>query len=114
MRADLSAMLQGATQVLREDGCSLVGGHSGEADEAALGFAVSGLAEPEALTRKSGLRPGDALILTKPLGTGSCWRAYAWPDPGELARRRDQVDAHGPTRPRHGSCGSTGSPPAPM
>jgi selenide,water dikinase len=70
MRADLSAMLQGATQVLREDGCALVGGHSGEADEAALGFAVSGLAEPEALTRKSGLRPGDALILTKPLGTG--------------------------------------------
>jgi selenide,water dikinase len=70
MRADLSAMLQGATQVLREDGCTLVGGHSGEADEAALGFAVSGLAEPEALTRKSGLRPGDALILTKPIGTG--------------------------------------------
>jgi selenide,water dikinase len=70
MRADLSAMLQGATQVLRADGCALVGGHSGEADEAALGFAVSGLAEPEALTRKSGLRPGDALILTKPIGTG--------------------------------------------
>ena len=70
MRADLSAMLQGATQVLREDGCILVGGHSGEAEEAALGFAVSGLAEPETLTRKSGLRPGDALILTKPLGTG--------------------------------------------
>jgi selenide, water dikinase len=70
MRADLSAMLQGAVQVLRADGCTLVGGHSGEADEAALGFAVSGLAEPEALTRKSGLQPGDALILTKPIGTG--------------------------------------------
>jgi selenide,water dikinase len=70
MHADLSAMLLGATQVLRADGCSLVGGHSGEAEEAALGFAVSGLAEPEALTRKSGLRPGDALILTKPIGTG--------------------------------------------
>src|SRR5258708_9457582 len=70
MRADLSAMLQGAALVLREDGCAVVGGHSGEADEAALGFAVSGLAEPETLTRKSGLRPGDALILTKPIGTG--------------------------------------------
>ncbi len=70
MRADLSAMLLGASQVLREDGCSLVGGHSGEAEEVALGFAVSGLADPEALTRKSGSRPGDALILTKPLGTG--------------------------------------------
>jgi selenide,water dikinase len=70
MRADLSAMLQGAAQVLRDDGCTLVGGHSGEADEAALGFAVSGLAEPGLLTRKSGLQPGDALILTKPIGTG--------------------------------------------
>src|ERR1019366_4669450 len=70
MRADLSAMLLGASKVLREDGCTLVGGHSGEADEAALGFAVSGLATPETLTRKSGLRPGDALILTKPIGTG--------------------------------------------
>jgi selenide,water dikinase len=70
MRVDLAAMLRGATEVLHEDGCTLVGGHSGEADEAALGFAVSGLAEPEALTRKTGLRPGDALILTKPLGTG--------------------------------------------
>jgi selenide,water dikinase len=70
MRADLSAMLLGATQVLREDGCALVGGHSGEADEAALGFAVCGLADPDGLTRKSGLRPGDALIVTKPIGTG--------------------------------------------
>jgi len=70
MRTDLSAMLQGASEILRRDGCALVGGHSGEAEEAALGFAVSGLAEPEAITRKSGLRPGDALILTKPLGTG--------------------------------------------
>lgn len=70
MRADLSAMLLGATQVLREDGCTLVGGHSGEAGEAALGFAVTGLAEAETLTRKSGLRPGDALILTRPIGTG--------------------------------------------
>lgn len=70
MRADLSAMLRGASEILRRDGCALVGGHSGEAEEAALGFAVCGLAEPEAITRKSGLRPGDALILTKPLGTG--------------------------------------------
>ena len=70
MRADLSLMLRGASEVLREDGCALVGGHSGEAEEAALGFSVSGLADPAVLTRKSGLRPGDALILTKPIGTG--------------------------------------------
>jgi selenide,water dikinase len=70
MRAELSAMLQGATQVLRGDGCALVGGHSAEASETALGFAVTGLVDSGKIMRKSGLQPGDQLILTKPLGTG--------------------------------------------
>ncbi|MBV8096306.1 MAG: selenide, water dikinase SelD, partial [Acetobacteraceae bacterium] len=70
MGADLSAMLQGATEVLNQDGCALVGGHSGEAAEPALGFAVTGLAEPRRLWRKSGLKPGHLLIVTKALGTG--------------------------------------------
>lgn len=70
MRAELSAMLLGATEVLNADGCALVGGHSAEATEAALGFAVTGLAEPGTILRKSGLRPTDRLLLTKPLGTG--------------------------------------------
>ena len=58
MRTDLAAMLLGATEVLNADGCALVGGHSGEAPEAALGFAVTGLVEPNAILRKAGLRPG--------------------------------------------------------
>ncbi len=70
MRTELADMLKGATGVLAADGCALVGGHSGEAAEPALGFAVTGLADPGQLLRKSGLRPGDVLILTKPLGTG--------------------------------------------
>ena len=70
MRDDLAAMMQGATRVLEADGCALVGGHSGEGLEAALGFAVTGLADPRRIWRKSGLSAGDALILTKPLGTG--------------------------------------------
>ncbi len=70
MGADLAAMMQGAVAVLEADGCALLGGHSGEGAEASLGFAVSGLVEPKRAWRKSGLRPGDALILTKPLGTG--------------------------------------------
>lgn len=76
MRADLSAMLLGATEVLNADGCALVGGHSGEAPETALGFAVTGLVDPGAILRKSGLRPGDVLILTKPLGTGIILAAH--------------------------------------
>jgi selenide, water dikinase len=70
MRTELADMLTGASQVLAADGCALVGGHSAEATEPALGFAVTGLADPARLLRKSGLRPGDALVLTKPLGTG--------------------------------------------
>ncbi|HME22924.1 MAG TPA: selenide, water dikinase SelD [Acetobacteraceae bacterium] len=70
MRTELADMLQGASRVLTADGCTLVGGHSAEAAESALGFAVTGLADPTKLLRKTGLREGDALVLTKPLGTG--------------------------------------------
>ncbi len=70
MRAELSAMLQGANEILREAGCALVGGHSAEAAETALGFAVTGLVDSGKILRKAGLQPGDQLLLTKPLGTG--------------------------------------------
>ena len=68
---DLFHMLRGALDVLEPAGAALVGGHSAEGVELALGFAVTGRA-PSAgrLLRKSGLRAGDRLILTKPLGTG--------------------------------------------
>jgi selenide,water dikinase len=71
MEADLSAMLLGANEVLREAGCALVGGHTSEGAELALGFAVNGLVPRAAAIRKGGMRAGDALILTKPIGTGT-------------------------------------------
>ncbi len=70
MAQDLRAMMLGATEVLRGDGCALIGGHSAEGAEPSLGFAVTGLVAPGAVWGKGGLQPGDALILTKPLGTG--------------------------------------------
>jgi selenide, water dikinase len=70
MRTELATMLQGASEILREAGCALVGGHSAEASEPALGFSVTGLVDSGNILRKSGLQPGDQLILTKPLGTG--------------------------------------------
>jgi selenide,water dikinase len=76
MRTELADMLQGASGVLAADGCTLVGGHSAEAGESALGFAVTGLADPARLLRKSGLRTGDALVLTKPIGTGIVLAAH--------------------------------------
>ncbi len=71
VEADLSAMMAGANEVLREANCALVGGHTSEGAELALGFAINGLVPRETALRKSGLKPGDALILTKPVGTGT-------------------------------------------
>jgi selenide,water dikinase len=67
---DLFHMLKGGLDVLEPAGAVLVGGHSAEGAEMALGFAVTGRPPPGRLLRKSGLKPGQRLILTKPLGTG--------------------------------------------
>jgi selenide, water dikinase len=75
MEEDLFQMLSGARSVLDRAGCALIGGHSGEGPEAALGFSVNGLVEPSRALRKGGLKTGDKLVLTKPLGTGVIFAA---------------------------------------
>jgi selenide,water dikinase len=67
---DLFHMMKGGSEVLAAAGAVLAGGHSAEGAELALGFAVTGRTRPGRLLRKGGLRPGDRLLLTKPLGTG--------------------------------------------
>ncbi len=72
VEAELSALMRGANEVLSACGCTLVGGHSAEGAELSLGFAVNGLAARDgAVLRKTGLRVGDALVLSKPIGTGT-------------------------------------------
>lgn len=71
VEADLSAMMAGANEILRDAACALVGGHTSEGAELSLGFALNGLIEKSRILRKGGLQPGDVLILTKPVGTGT-------------------------------------------
>src|SRR5262249_9169108 len=71
VEADLAALMTGANEILRAAGCALVGGHTSEGAELALGFAVNGLVARAHALRKGALCPGDALILTKPVGTGT-------------------------------------------
>jgi len=71
----LYELLAGALAVLHPSGAVLAGGHSSEGVELAFGLTVNGLVDPDAIRRKGGMRPGDALVLTKPLGTGTLFAA---------------------------------------
>lgn len=66
----LTEILEGGLSKLREAGVMLVGGHSVRDPEIKYGLSVTGLVHPDRIWRNGGARPGDALILTKPLGTG--------------------------------------------
>lgn len=72
---DLAQMLSGAEAALTADGAALIGGHSSEGAELAFGLTVNGIAPLDIILRKGGARPGDALVLTKPIGTGTIFAA---------------------------------------
>jgi selenide,water dikinase len=66
----LGQIIAGADEVVRGAGAILAGGHTIRDDEPKYGLAVVGTVHPSAIWPKAGARPGDALFLTKPLGTG--------------------------------------------
>jgi selenide, water dikinase len=76
VEATLYELMAGALSCLEATGAVLAGGHSSEGAELAFGLAVNGLIEPERVWRKGGLRPGDALVLGKPIGTGTLFAAH--------------------------------------
>lgn len=66
----LRDILQGGLEKMREAGVILVGGHSIDDEELKYGLSVTGTIHPKRIVTKAGAKPGDKLILTKPLGTG--------------------------------------------
>ena len=66
-----TAILQGASDKIAEAGATLVGGHSIDDDTLKFGLSVTGYVHPERVWSNAGALPGDALILTKPVGTGT-------------------------------------------
>ncbi|KMY56003.1 segregation protein A [Bacillus sp. FJAT-27231] len=66
----LTEILRGAGDKLREAGVTLVGGHSIDDKEPKFGLAVTGVVHPDKVRTNAGAKPGDRLILTKPIGVG--------------------------------------------
>ena len=66
----LLEVLQGGAEKMREAACSVIGGHSVNDEEMKFGYAVTGVAHPKRYWRNVGARPGDTLLLSKPIGTG--------------------------------------------
>lgn len=68
--AAVAAVFAGAAAVVAEAGGVVAGGHTIRSEEPVFGLAVQGLVHPERIFTKRGARPGDAVVLSKPLGTG--------------------------------------------
>jgi selenide,water dikinase len=67
---DIAQIFRGGFDKLREAGVALLGGHTVQDREIKFGYSVTGAIDPQRILTNAGARPGDRLILTKPLGTG--------------------------------------------
>jgi selenide,water dikinase len=66
----LGQILRGGADKMIEAGCTILGGHSVSDDEIKFGYAVTGTIHPSRVLANAGAKPGDALVLTKAIGTG--------------------------------------------
>lgn len=67
----LGRILLGGQLAMNAEGVVVIGGHSVDDAEMKFGYAVTGIVDPEKVIRNAGARPGDVLVLTKPIGTGA-------------------------------------------
>ena len=68
--AILGEIMRGGMETLNKYGVTLIGGHSVDNDQIMFGYAVTGVINPAKIASNAGARPGDVIILTKPIGTG--------------------------------------------
>jgi selenide,water dikinase len=68
--AILTEIMRGGLSVLMENHVALIGGHSVDNEQIMFGYSVTGIIDPDKVATNAGTRPGDAIILTKALGTG--------------------------------------------
>jgi selenide,water dikinase len=68
--AILGEIMRGGLSVLTENKVALLGGHSVDNEQIMFGYSVTGVIDPNKIATNAGARPGDVLILTKPIGTG--------------------------------------------
>lgn len=68
--AILARILEGGAAIAKQAGVALLGGHTVKDEEPKYGWAVTGIVDPKRVVTNAGARPGDVLVLTKPLGTG--------------------------------------------
>lgn len=67
----LGQILRGGQMAMNEAGVFVLGGHSIDDPEIKIGYAVTGVVNPKRVVTNAGAQPGDALVLTKPIGTGA-------------------------------------------
>src|SRR6185436_469928 len=66
----LGEIMRGGLDVLSRNGVALLGGHSVDSEQIMFGYSVTGVIDPRKVATNAGARPGDVIILTKPIGTG--------------------------------------------
>jgi selenide,water dikinase len=89
-----AAIFRGGDAKLREAGCVLLGGHTVRDPEIKFGYAVTGLVEPDRMFTNAAGRPGDVVVLTKPLGTGviaTAVKAGQAPEEAAVASQRSMA-----------------------
>jgi selenide, water dikinase len=68
--AILGEIMRGGLETINKFGVTLIGGHSVDNEQIMFGYSVTGVIDPDKVATNSGARPGDVIILTKPIGTG--------------------------------------------